>query len=436
MSPFVRGRFVPETESAGRAKGRLDVLLWLSQVSRDEVAVLNSIEILRTYLSSLTPTQCSINLWVPDSFSETMRGLTAIRIQFGTVQKANPTAKVEEALGPNAPAELLGIGATALATDADVVVTSNPDWYPYAPVFEKLYTVLADCEVLKRQCEIFVRGHDIPWSFDYIAWSQPWNGFYNLSERRTFKAGFDFLEDAHGKKINKNTQEDARMLVHNRLPNLCFTRDRLLFYDMQQAVSRRLGWERQEFLFEVGYYLNFYYLLLHGGFDHLALVVNGALGLGLPAKNVGATYAGFLNALQITAPEIYGLFTEPHLVNFVERLAALRHFAAHRGSIAPGKIYEKLDPEPSTAELDAEIAKQGLDGFLSVFPDGPVREAFKSTLRQKMLISMSKLLAEGIVFLQIQGKWSYIRPMSDIEWNFERYHRFMAAVLNAVRARL
>src|SRR5215469_4853676 len=138
MSPFVRGRFIPETESTGRAKTWLDVLLWLPQVSRDEVAVLNSIEILRVYLSGVTPTQCSINLWVPDTFSETMRGLTAIRIEFGTVQKANPTAKVEAALGPNAPAELIEIGATALARDADVVVTSNPDWYPYAPAFEKL----------------------------------------------------------------------------------------------------------------------------------------------------------------------------------------------------------------------------------------------------------------------------------------------------------
>jgi hypothetical protein len=164
--------------------------------------------------------------------------------------------------------------------------------------------------------------------------------------------------------------------------------------------------------------------------------VNGSLGLGLPAKNVGATYAGFLESLEVAAPEIHALFTEPHLVEFLERVAALRHFAAHRGSIAPGKIYEKLDPEPSAAELDAEIAKQGLDDFLRVVPPGPVREGFRATLRQKMLISLSKLLAEGIVFLQVKGKWSYIRPMSDIEWNFERYHRFMVAVLNALKARV
>jgi hypothetical protein len=436
MSPFVRGRIIPETESTGRAKAQLDVLLCLPRVAPDELAMLNSIEILRNYLSSISPVRCSINLWVPDSFSETMKGLAAIGIRFGAVPRASPSVKVKEALGAAAPAEVVEIAGTAIAIDADVVVTSNADWFPYAIEFGKLDITLANCEVLKRQCEIFVRGHDVPWSFDYIVWFQPWNGFYNLSEQRTFRAGFEFLEHAQKRKLTRDTQDDGRMLVHNRLPNLCFTRDRLLFYDMQQAVSRRQGWERQEFLFEAGYYLNFYYLLLHGGFDHLALVVNGSLGLGLPAKNVGATYAGFLESLEVAAPEIHALFTEPHLVEFLERVAALRHFAAHRGSIAPGKIYEKLDPEPSAAELDAEIAKQGLDDFLRVVPPGPVREGFRATLRQKMLISLSKLLAEGIVFLQVKGKWSYIRPMSDIEWNFERYHRFMVAVLNALKARV
>jgi hypothetical protein len=189
-------------------------------------------------------------------------------------------------------------------------------------------------------------------------------------------------------------------------------------------------------LFGAGYYLNFYYLLLHGGFDHLALVVNGALSLGLAPKNVGATYSNFLIALRKSAPEIHALFTDPRLLDFLDRISSLRHFAAHRGSIAPGKIYEKLDPEPTAAELDAEIAKQGLDKFLPRVPPGPIRDAFRATLRHKMLLSMSKLLSEGVVFLELRGKWHYIRPMTDILWNFERFHCFMVAVLDALSARI
>jgi hypothetical protein len=67
---------------------------------------------------------------------------------------------------------------------------------------------------------------------------------------------------------------------------------------MQKRVAERAGWKRQEFNFELSYYLNFYYPLIFGGFDHIALIVNHCLGLGLPEKNVGAAYKGFPDALQ------------------------------------------------------------------------------------------------------------------------------------------
>ena len=436
MSPLVRGRIIAETESAGRAKARLDVLLWLPEFSRQDFLSLDLIEILRTYLRSINPTPCQIKLWIPADLVDVRNVLEAVDIEFTTLVKLNETPQVVAALGPTAPQELKEIAATALSVDADLVVIGNSDWYPYAIDFEKLNMLLTDSNVLKRQCEIFVRGYDVPWAFDYMAWHAPWNGFYTVSELRTFEAGLNFLERAHKRQLDKDTQEAGRTLVHNRLPNLCFTRDRLLFYDLQQAVSRRLSLERQEFVFEAGYYLNFYYLLLHGGFDHLALVVNGALSLGLAPKSVGATYGKFLTALLNRAPEIHALFTDPRLLDFLDRISSLRHFAAHRGSIAPGKIYEKLDPEPTAADLDAEIAKRGLDKFLGRVPPGPVHDAFRATLRHKMVLSMSKLLSEGVVFLELRGKWHYIRPMTDILWNFERFHVFMVAVLNALSARV
>ena len=89
---------------------------------------------------------------------------------------------------------------------------------------------------------------------------------------------------------------------------------------------QRAGWQRQEFAFEAGYYLNFYYLLIYGGFDHLALVVNSVLALGLPERQVGARYKFFLDSLESKAPEVYSLFTDPELVTFIERTGAIRRF--------------------------------------------------------------------------------------------------------------
>lgn len=70
-------------------------------------------------------------------------------------------------------------------------------------------------------------------------------------------------------------------------------------------AARRAKWKRQEFAFEIRYYLNFYYPLIYGGFDHIALLVSQSLQLGLAEKNVGATYQSFLDALKAKSAVFY-----------------------------------------------------------------------------------------------------------------------------------
>lgn len=431
MSPFVRDRILPEVESTGRAKSFLDLLLWLPKITPNELTPLDLIEVLRIHLLSIRPSPCFINLWVPSVCVETGRILSALGIAFKTVSVAKPDDKVSETL-KGGPPELLDAAATGLSVDADVVVVANIEWFPYVLEFDKLDMLLADCGIVQRQCEIFVRGHDVPWSFDHMVWNGPWTSFYQLTEMRT---GLAFLERCQ-KSTDAETFDAARMLIHNRLPNLCFTRDRLLFYGMQQSAARRAQWERQEFLFEAAYYLNFYYMLIHGGFDHLAVVLNGALSLGVAPRDVGATYESFLTPLSLKGAEIHALFTSPDFMVFQERIAALRHFAAHRGSIMPGTMYETPEQEPTLQQLDEEIARQGRDDFLRFIPRGPLQDAFRETLRFKVRLSKYKKAAEGVVFLEIKGKKYLIKPMNDIEWNFSKFHKFMTKVLNTALDRL
>src|SRR5205814_3304467 len=98
MPPFVRGRIFPEVESTGRAKSCLDVLLWLSKINTAELTALDMIEILRDYLSSITPIPCSINIWLPAAFAAAAKVLTALRIKFRFVETAKTTEKVKAGL--------------------------------------------------------------------------------------------------------------------------------------------------------------------------------------------------------------------------------------------------------------------------------------------------------------------------------------------------
>ena len=299
--------------------------------------------------------------------------------------------------------------------------------------------LLTDASFLKRYCEIFVKGHDVPWDFGVPIWDLPWNGFYHMTEQRTFGVGLDFLHVAYKKGVSAEAQETGRSLVHNRLPNVCFTRDRLLFYEMQKMAAQRAQWKRQEFAFEIGYYLNFYYPLIFGAFDHIALLVNQCLQLGIADKNVGATYQSFLDALKGKDPALHAIFTGAKTVEFMKRISYLRHYASHRGTLAPGKLVERPDKELTDDEVDVMIAEAGMDETLLYLPEGELRNNFRQSMRSNVRMAHYEKhgkLVDGVVPIMIDGKPAFIRPISDTEWNFQKLLLFVNSVLAELRSRI
>lgn len=435
--PIVRGQFIPELTSAGRIKKTLDVLLWADKLTdRINLLDLNEIEILREYLRSIQPAFCDIRLLVQADHRETIDVLRTLNVRFTTVGMTRATAEMLKMLDEE---EVADAAQTALTCDADALVVTNSAWLPYSTDLENAGLFLTDTSFLKRYCEIFVRGHDVPWAFGSRLWNQPWNGFYHMTEVRTLGPGLDFLYEAQKRKVNAQAQETVRSLVHNRLPNICFTRDRLLFYMIQKKAAQRARWRRQEFAFEVGYYLNFYYPLIFGGFDHVALLVSQCLGLGIPEKNVGAGYSSFLDALKIKSEPLYKVFTDPKQVEFFKRVSYLRHYASHRGSLAPAKLLEKPDRELTNDELDAMISDAGMDYLVAYWPKGEMRDHFREMMRYKFRMERyeqeGKVL-EGVVPIMIDGKAGFIMPLNDTTWTFERFIGFVNSALTELKAAL
>jgi hypothetical protein len=428
MMPIVRGRFVPEIENAGMVKHCYNILFWGSKWRKKNALDLDLVECLRDYLRSLTPRFCGIRLLVPSSHAATIEMFKVLNCSLATVEISKPDKKT---LTHVPDEELATAVQTAIGCDADALVVTKEDWFPYSEDIETLGVFLTDTGFLKRQCETFCRGHDVPYSFSFPTWKITWTGFYQMTESETFRSGMDFLYSAQKKKADNDGQETGRSLVHNRLPNICFTRDRLLFYEIQRLASVRDRWERQEFCFEIAYYLNFYYPIIYGGFDQLALVVNQILKLGLPERNVGATYVGFLDALKTKSSVLHGIFTDAKHVEFIKRIGALRHFASHRGSLMPSKLLERPDKEPTTAELDAEIAGAGMDYMLDSLPEGELREGFREGLRHQFRVAYYEKngkVVEGVVPILIDGQYGFIHPASDTDWNFQRFLLFMNEV--------
>jgi hypothetical protein len=425
--PLVRGRLLPEVESAGRAKRFLDVLLWMNDLKNPQAKMLDQLDILRQYLASLEPFVCQIRLWVPDHKGDLKMALDYLAIEHKVVPVRKASAEIQEKM-KGADSEFIDAMSTALTIDADCVATNEGDWFPFIEDAEKLFSILlTDCSFLLPCSEIFARGHDVPWAFEYKSWNATWTVFYLLAEKRTFELGLRLLHKAYQKKAPSDAQETGRSLVYNRFQNLCFTRDRLLFYEMQRLAARRAGWKRQRFGFEIGYYLNFNYLLIYGAFDQAALFVSQLLNLGLAPRQVGATYEKFLQLLEKKSAPLHAVFTQGQNKAFIDRIGALRHFAAHRGSLQPTTVVEKLDREPTPEELDADIRAAGLDNIINMLPEGETREGFREMARSNARFARyeKNTVLEDVVPIELDGKFGFIRPHSDTDWNFKRLMSFL-----------
>jgi hypothetical protein len=284
--PFVRGRIIPEVESVGRAKRTLDVLLHLEGITSSTLGALDELEQLRIYLGSLNPRVCSIGLVLPSDNNKALAALEGIDIKVHLVPLSHQAGRVPKKIADKLTTLLVGLLETALSYDLDCVVTEDQKLLSYAPEFVEAGVLLTSPDFLLRYAEVFARGNDLPWAFARKVWFEPWMGFYQLSEQWTFVPGMNFLTLCQSKGVNRDAVEFCRSLTYNRLGDLCFTRDRLCYFEMQQAVAKRAQWKRQRFSTEVAYYLNFYYVLLYGAFDHAAALVNSLFGLGIKERQV------------------------------------------------------------------------------------------------------------------------------------------------------
>jgi hypothetical protein len=256
---------------------------------------------------------------------------------------------------------LVSLLACGLEANADVVVPEIVPTEPHpAALARALDLAVLDWNDAKRACEVFARGHEVPWAFPSTtiapSWGQPWLALYPLTEP-PYR-----LHDLLARSTEREIDQDTRSLIHtlamNRHPALAFTRDRLLFYVQQQRMARRRGMVSQNFIFEIDYYLNHYYFLLWGGLDQLCWIMNGVRRLGYTKRqhsNVGIAKSAFHERLRERAPELHALATEEAFVQWRKIIGAARHNAAHRGVTMASKLYFTNGTELTDAELDQAV---------------------------------------------------------------------------------
>lgn len=317
----------------------------------------------------------------------------------------------------------------------DVYASENTEVIRSLKSIKELNSLPATFEEVRREIEIFVRGHEIPWAVKYPTWFLPWTVFYSMNDELGRKGNNFYSDKFKGLGLNAETIEAIRSLVLNRFSNILYTRDKLLFFVQQRRYSKRQGTDRQGFDFEASYYLCHYYLLLWGALDQLARILNGSLSLGFTDfRKISLLNKDFIKKLKEVNPSIAALFDTEEFKGWSTQLRRNRHHTAHQGSIILSVIVEKPDNEPTDEELQKEVESSQSWSLMKRNLPPPAFEWYVASVKEQLKIAKLKVLIEDAMVINdnFDNKQYVFRPLKNIEWDFKNFELITVRTLETL----
>jgi len=317
----------------------------------------------------------------------------------------------------------------------DLVIAASSSTIDYFNKFNNLNCVVKNVEEALGEIEIFVRGHEIPWSFtSENIWYRPWTTFYNMGDEFG-KKSYELYSEKLLKIISKESAEILRSLLMNRIAMICYSRDKLFFFLQQKRYAKRQGWKNQDYSFETSFYLSHFYTMLYAGLDQLARIVDDALNMETK-KDIWMDLGNeiYRRKVAIANSELGKIFLDAKFVEWVEKLKIRRNFVAHEGCITPTTLLEKPDHEPTDAELEKEAkSTQDWEILKETLPDELLNWYLKS-LKETLKVSKYRVMQDDIVYIKDKrsGKGYIFKPLIGLTWDINNFEIILMKALKVL----
>ena len=410
--PFVNGMIYPEAESCGLLNHTLKIFLFSEREIHSMPSQIQEICTLKEYLKSIKDSPVSIKIFT--NLTELPKYFPHSEIQF--IQNKVVNNEIKQFI-----LEMVS------EVDADVVATHSKLVFDLFALDRDLNFAIADYEGTKRHAEIFVRGHEIPWSFFEPIWNCPWEAFYLLGDKFARETYTHYQSDFASLDLDKESSDIVRSLLINRIAQICYTRDKLLFYIQQRKYAARHKWKRQQFTFETTYYLSYYYFTLWGGIDQLSRIISNVLQLKLKDKKgkIGRSIGSerFVEKIMERSAELGNLYLQPEFKKWIEQLQRNRHFVAHEGCALLSPIVQEPEGGISDEEIEMEVERDPTLTHLRSIFGKEVTEPLKGLLRENLRLSKYKVMVDEVWIFQDKktGHQYAFKPLLNIEWDFNNF---------------
>lgn len=202
------------------------------------------------------------------------------------------------------------------------------------------------------------------------------------------------------------------------------------FYEIQEDYYYRRGIERSYSL-TLGYYLNYYMLLIWGMLDHLSVIINLRFNLQYPEKNCSITNNKLWRDISKQSLALHSFIYSKPIQQWINTIADMRHHAAHKTIKVPTAILEKgSEPNVSDEEIRKILRAEHKEAY-EIFP-----ERMKSMEEQNIALwkmSKMKMLASRMIYIKRNDGTAYlIDPVMAVDHNLERLNAIIDAVLCAL----
>jgi len=264
--------------------------------------------------------------------------------------------------------------------------------------------------------EVCARGFSIYWSATSYTRILTPDIYYNVDHPDGKKLS-DYFNSQSGKIEDNYLRENLRSLSLNRYSFILFTRDLVRFYEIQNDFFTRAGHEMR-FGTIIGYYITNYYLYGWGLLDQLTTILNTSLKLGVPEKQCGIAKINFWK--KVKDQELLSLKEDNK--DWIQRMADIRHVAAHRTIMIPTSVLMHTDEsQKSDEELKKELQKER-----PYYYSMPYAKVFEKTDIDILRIKkMRKLIPRAIFIKKEEGKSYFYDPVVSVDHELNIMNKFI-----------
>ncbi len=325
---------------------------------------------------------------------------------------------------------LLGLLELAEATQADGILTSSPLLVKLRYLLRQHHRIRVIPPIeFADIVEICAHGHSLFWSSEESSRRLTFDTYYQMAHwkgKRMYNWFFRMKDTIRSDELLQSLQG----LLLNRLPFLLYSRDLVLFYELQRDYFSRRGL-MVRFGMAVGYYVTAFYLLLWGLLEHLTIVAKYARALSIDERKCGIKSDDFWKEFSVHDPALSAFVQTGEIAKWIGMMADMRHAAAHRVIAIPAPVMMETPESKKSDEEIRDIVRKERALLYEVLPESVIQQ-FEPLMIWQWRVKHMKALSESLVL--IKGKTGeYLRdPVVSLDYDLER----VLAVMDAFLVRL